>query len=272
MKTSIIPFLRENRQEIEESWRRKLEQFYSEIYQDDLQQQFTEISFEKSVKIIEGYCKTQNLEKVIESLVNLDKPAHRLFRLVELLESSTYDVLMQKENKTLQEVLEVMNTIRRFKIDISILLVKEYENKYENIIKLQKLNLQQLSTPVMRILDQVIIIPIVGTIDEERSKELMEKVLYAVVENKAEIILIDITGVPLVDSTVAYHLIQLVNAIHIVGGQSMLVGIKPEIAQTFVMLGVDLGNVVTLGTLKEGIELALEQTNRKISEVESNGF
>ncbi|WP_276309712.1 STAS domain-containing protein [Kurthia gibsonii] len=95
----------------------------------------------------------------------------------------------------------------------------------------------------------------------------MENVLHAVVSNKSEVVLIDITGLLVLDTVVAHHLIEVVNAIHIVGGKSMLVGIRPEIAQTIVQLGVNLSDVTTLGTLQEGIEKALEETNRCIREV-----
>lgn len=272
MTKSIIGFLRENKKEVEVIWKTALEDLYTENHKGNFKQLITELSFEKSVEIIEEYCKTGNVEKISETLIKLNKPPHKIFQLIELFETSIYDALLKRENDTTQEILEMIKTIRSMKKTISVSLLKKYENKYEEIIQLQRKNLKQLSSPVMRVLEKVIAIPIIGSVDEELSKQLIEKVLYAVVENKSEIILIDITGVTLIDSVVAYHLVQLVNAIHIVGGKSMLVGIKPEIAQTLVKLGVDLSNVVTLGTLKEGIELAMQYTNKEINEVNSYDF
>ncbi|MBQ0140671.1 MAG: STAS domain-containing protein [Kurthia sp.] len=272
MKATIIRFLRENLQQIEVTWRENLQKNYPELYKDSLHQQITERSIKQSIEILSEYCQTGDFEKMVEALVNLEKPANQLFKFYEIFETSTYDVLISREDKTPQEMLEILNVIRVIKKRISLFFVEQYEEKYQNIIQLQKVNLQELSTPIMPILEKIIVLPIIGVVDAERSKLLMENILNSVVEKKAEIILIDITGVPFVDSTVAFHLLQLVNALHIIGAKGMLVGIKPEIAQTFVDLSIDLSKIITLGTLQEGIELALKYTNRQISEVKLDGF
>lgn len=260
-------FLKEHMVEIKEQWRIGLKTTYPEKYKDSLQEQLVEHALDKAVEIIEKYCETRDLQTFITKLVDLTKSAHQLMQLVELFETSTYDVLLKKKQKTPEEMLEILQGIREIKQRIYFSVVKQYEDNYESTIKIQKEALQELSTPVMPVFERVIVVPIVGTLDAERSKQMLENVLNAVVKNKSEIVLLDITGVPFVDSMVAYHLIQVVNAIHIVGGKSMLVGIKPEIAQILVKLGVDLSNIVTLGTLQEGLEKALVYTNKFISEV-----
>ena len=112
--------------------------------------------------------------------------------------------------------------------------------------------------------------PLVGTIDTERAKLIMENLLNGVVKHRAEVVLIDITGVPVVDTMVAHHIIQAADAVRLVGAKCMLVGIRPEIAQTIVNLGINLNQVITTSTLRKGIEQALEITNRKIVKLEGS--
>ena len=112
--------------------------------------------------------------------------------------------------------------------------------------------------------------PLIGTIDTERAKLIMENLLNGVVKHRSEVVLIDITGVPVVDTMVAHHLIQAADAVRLVGSKCMLVGIRPEIAQTIVNLGIDLTQVMTTNTLRKGIEKALELTGRKIVSMEDS--
>jgi len=97
----------------------------------------------------------------------------------------------------------------------------------------------------------------------------MENLLNGVVKHRSEVVLIDITGVPVVDTMVAHHIIQAADAVRLVGAKCMLVGIRPEIAQTIVNLGINLNQVITTSTLRIGIEKALEMTNRKIIKLEA---
>lgn len=272
METIIIQFLEENLQQIEEAWKKNLEEVYPEFYKDSLQRQITERSIKQSIEFISDYCKTGDFEEMVERLVNLDKPANQLFKFYEIFETSTYDVLISHENKTPKEILTILSIVRIIQKRTLLFFVEQYEKKYKRIIQLQKMSLKELSTPILPILEKIIVFPIIGVVDTERSKLMLENILEATIEKKAEFILIDITGVPFVDEMVAYHLLQLVNALHIVGGKVMLVGIKPKIAQIFVDLSIDFSECITLGTLQEGIELALKYSNRQISEVKLDGF
>ena len=110
--------------------------------------------------------------------------------------------------------------------------------------------------------------PLVGTIDTDRAKKIMENLLNGVVKHRSQVVLIDITGVPVVDTMVAHHIIQASEAVRLVGAKCLLVGIRPEIAQTIVNLGIDLSQVTTKNTLQKGIQTALEMTNRKIVSLE----
>lgn len=133
---------------------------------------------------------------------------------------------------------------------------------------LQKVALQELSAPLIPVFDKITVMPLVGTIDTDRAKKIMENLLQGVVKHRSEVVLIDITGVPVVDTMVAHHMIQAAEAVRLVGAQCLLVGIRPEIAQTIVNLGINLNQIITKNSLKKGIEDALAMTNRKIVESE----
>ncbi|MCM3603236.1 STAS domain-containing protein [Robertmurraya korlensis] len=143
-------------------------------------------------------------------------------------------------------------------------IVNVYSSTWERTVSLQKIALQELSAPLIPVFEGISVMPLVGTIDTERAKQIMESLLNGVVRNRSEVVLIDITGVPVVDTMVAHHIIQAADAVRLVGSKCMLVGIRPEIAQTIVNLGINLNQITTKNTLKKGIESALEIMNKKI--------
>ncbi|CAG9623376.1 RsbT co-antagonist protein RsbRA [Sutcliffiella rhizosphaerae] len=143
-------------------------------------------------------------------------------------------------------------------------IVKTYTGTWEHTVSMQKIALQELAAPLIPVFENISVMPLVGTIDTERARQIMENLLQGVVKHRAEVVLIDITGVPVVDTMVAHHIIQASEAVRLVGATCLLVGIRPEIAQTIVNLGINLDQVITKNSLAKGIETALELTNRKI--------
>ncbi|MEK6267357.1 MAG: STAS domain-containing protein [Planococcus sp. (in: firmicutes)] len=146
--------------------------------------------------------------------------------------------------------------------------IQAYSKTWERTVNLQKIALQELSASLIPVFEKVSVMPLVGTIDTERAKLIMENLLEGVVKHRAEVVLLDITGVPVVDTMVAHHIIQAADAVRLVGAKCMLVGIRAEIAQTIVTLGINLNDFTTTSTLQRGVEQALAWTNRKIVEVE----
>lgn len=147
-------------------------------------------------------------------------------------------------------------------------IVEAYSKTWERTVQLQKMALQELSASLIPVFDKVSVMPLVGTIDTERAKLIMENLLQGVVKHRSEVVLLDITGVPVVDTMVAHHIIQAADAVRLVGAKCMLVGIRPEIAQTIVALGINLNDFTTTSTLQRGMEQALAITKRQIVEVE----
>lgn len=125
--------------------------------------------------------------------------------------------------------------------------------------------IRELSTPVIRVHDRVLLMPLIGTINSQRAGQIMETVLLRVTEEQAKVVLLDIAGVPVVDTEVAQHLISTTEAVRLLGAHTILTGISAQVARTIVQLGVDISSMQTLARLAEGIELALGMVGKTIA-------
>jgi rsbT co-antagonist protein RsbR len=140
-----------------------------------------------------------------------------------------------------------------------------YQKSREEVIRRQQQELLELSTPVVKLWDGVLALPMIGTLDSARTQVVMESLLQRIVETEAEIAIIDITGVPTVDTLTAQHLLKTVTAARLMGADCIISGIRPQIAQTIVHLGVDLTAVTTKATLADAFRRALELTGQKLA-------
>lgn len=134
-----------------------------------------------------------------------------------------------------------------------------YQRAREDIITRQQQELLELSTPVIKLWDGVLAVPMIGTLDSNRTQVVMEALLQRIVDTGSELAIIDITGVPTVDTLVAQHLLKTVTAIRLMGADCIISGIRPQIAQTIVHLGIDLQGVTTKATLADALALALKR-------------
>ena len=139
----------------------------------------------------------------------------------------------------------------------------------EDIIARQQRDLLELSTPVVSLWEGVLAVPLIGTLDSERTQVVMENLLQRIVDTGAAIAIIDITGVPTVDTLVAQHLLKTVGAARLMGAECIISGIRPQIAQTIVHLGVDLGGVATKATLADALVLAMGRLGASVSRTPS---
>lgn len=135
----------------------------------------------------------------------------------------------------------------------------------EATVEHQRLLIEQVAVPVIQVWERVLLLPLIGIVDSYRASRITESVLAAVAHASAEVLILDITGVPLVDTTVASHLMQGIQAAQLLGCQSILVGISPHIAQTLVELGVDFSHITTQATLQQGLLSALKLLNYTVS-------
>jgi rsbT co-antagonist protein RsbR len=205
----------------------------------------------------------EDLKHFSERLIKLGWPLNYITEGLQTFRRVVLD-LARKEGVHSVDPMAIVVEIDRWIDPIINQMVQHYSGSWENIITLQKVALQELSSPLIPLLDGIAVMPLIGTVDTERAKLIMENLLDGVVKQRAEVVLIDITGVPVVDTMVAHHIIQAVEAVRLIGSKAILVGIRPEIAQTIVNLGIDLSDFPTKNSMKKGIETALKLTNREI--------
>jgi rsbT co-antagonist protein RsbR len=144
-----------------------------------------------------------------------------------------------------------------------------YQQAREEVISRQQQELLELSTPVVKLWDGVLALPMIGTLDSARTQTVMETLLQRIVETGSSIAIIDITGVPTVDTLVAQHLLKTVTAIRLMGADCIISGIRPQIAQTIVHLGITLEGVITRATLADALALALKRSGQTITAVKA---
>jgi rsbT co-antagonist protein RsbR len=139
-----------------------------------------------------------------------------------------------------------------------------YQKSRDAIIIRQQQELLELSTPVVKLWDGVLALPIIGTLDSSRTQTIMENLLEKIVDTGSELAIIDITGVPTVDTLTAQHLLKTVTAARLMGAECIISGIRPQIAQTIVHLGVDLGDIITKASLADAFKLAMQRTGHTV--------
>ena len=168
----------------------------------------------------------------------------------------------EKDQKKLAHELWEMTVL----IDeLGLYTAEVYQQSREEVILRQQQSMLELSTPVVQLWENVLALPLIGTLDSARTQVVMESLLQRIVETSAKIAVIDITGVPTVDTLVAQHLMKTVSAARLMGADCIISGIRPQIAQTIVHLGVNLNDIVTKATLADAFQIALQQLGAKVT-------
>jgi len=149
--------------------------------------------------------------------------------------------------------------------NLGLYTIEVYQKGREAVIARQQEEMMELSTPVVELWNNIVALPLIGTLDSARTQVVMESLLEKIVENEAMIAIIDITGVPTVDTLVAQHLLKTVAAARLMGADCIISGMRPQIAQTIVHLGVNLSDVVTKATLADAFAVALQRTGASVT-------
>lgn len=163
---------------------------------------------------------------------------------------------LQDNEMLVEEILSATNLIDK----LGLWITEIYQKSREEVILRQQEELLELSTPVVKLWDGILALPIIGTLDSARTQIVMESLLQKIVETGSQVAIIDITGVPTVDTLTAQHLLKTVTAARLMGADCIISGIRPQIAQTIVYLGVDLADITTKATLADAFALALKQS------------
>jgi rsbT co-antagonist protein RsbR len=268
----IVEYIQTNREQLLKEWTEKLisvdEQKISNVISSKV---YLNMGNEYVNILINRYMNneknvTGKISEFTQKMVQLGWPLG--FIMDSLTEFGKIVFYHMTENSSEKEQVGFVLDYDKWINPINNEVFNQYASTWQRTVSLQKIALQELSAPLIPIFDNITVMPLVGTIDTERAKSIMDNLLQGVVRHRAQVVLIDITGVPVVDTMVAHHIIQASEAVRLVGAKCLIVGIRPEIAQTIVNLGINLTQVVTKNSLQKGIEAALEMTNRKVISME----
>jgi rsbT co-antagonist protein RsbR len=181
------------------------------------------------------------------------------------LKQPLFDLAQQRMGQDAKRLAEVLWDLTTLLDKLGLYTTEIYQESREGIIHRQQQELMELSTPVVQLWDEVLALPLIGTLDSARTQVVMENLLQRVVETGARIAIIDITGVPTVDTLVAQHLMKTVAATRLMGADCIISGIRPQIAQTIVHLGVNLNDIITKATLADAFQVALQRVGATVS-------
>lgn len=270
MNSEVANFLKEYKMDLLENWmvvmKKSGEEQPLSLVSDDgfknIGKEFIEVAISNKVDSESKY--KQKVEHFTEMVVRIGWELPFLMNGLNALKALILRRMREEKDYTSEQTVELIAEIDNWLDPMTSQIVESYSNNWGKVVSLQKVALQELSAPLIPVFEKISVMPLVGTIDTDRARLIMENLLSGVVKHRSEVVLIDITGVPVVDTMVAHHIIQAADAVRLVGARCMLVGIRPEIAQTIVNLGISLNQVTTTSTLQKGIEKALEFTNRKI--------
>ncbi|HSH24805.1 MAG TPA: STAS domain-containing protein [Massilibacterium sp.] len=271
MDKTVLEWIKRNNNKIVEYWlmyMKKEECILSSISKD-LYVQTNQAFIEHLLQEMKNNNKGGDgeLQTFVNHSIQIGFPLRYFIRGIQFYQTSVFE-LLSKSNEEMIESKQVYLEITKWVNGLSVDFVHEYSEVLEKQVSLQKLAIKELSAPVIPVFDKISVMPLIGTIDTERAQLMMENLLDGIIEYRSEVVLIDITGVPIVDTMVAHHIIHISQAVRLVGAKCILVGIRPEIAQTIIHLGIDLSDIQTRGTLDQGIELALELQNKKIIKID----
>jgi len=187
------------------------------------------------------------------------------------LRSPLIELIQREGGLDTKEITVDLGDATRLLDKLGLYTFEEFQKTREGIINRQQQEMMELSTPVVRLFDGIVAVPLIGTLDSARTQVVMENLLQRIVETGAEIAIIDITGVPTVDTLVAQHLLKTVAAARLMGADCIISGIRPQIAQTIIHLGVDLQNVTTKATMADALVMALKTLGMAITKGQKHG-
>ncbi len=206
------------------------------------------------------------LEKLSTSRAQLGHDSHQTAYFIFALKGPLFGLLQTHFSDDPARLAEQLWAISELLDTLGMHTIRTYQKTREAVIKRQQEELLELSTPVVKLWDGVLALPLIGTLDSQRSQTVMESLLQRIVDTGSEIAIIDITGVPTVDTLVAQHLLKTVTAIRLMGADCIISGVRPQIAQTIVHLGLDLGTLTTKANLADALKLALKRLGVSLGE------
>src|ERR671931_1041507 len=268
----LVALLRSNRTELREEWVRRItdaallrvmtpEEIFSEV--TAVYDNYVDALETGSVETLQAYARDLS-ERIIPRGVETREVLEIVLLLRDVLARSLFDKY-QEDPDRLNRILDAYEpAANRIAVTVGVSFVEERER----VIREQQAAIRELSTPVLQVREQLLILPIIGMLDSQRARQLTEQLLDAIQTNRAKVVVIDITGVAAIDPAVANHLVQTVQASRLMGASAIITGLSAGIAQTLVDLGVDLTAMRTVGDLEGGLEEAERLLGYKVMRTE----
>ena len=256
----LVSHLRDNRTQLREEWAQRITdaQLLSAMSEEEIFSEVTSV-FDNYVNTLETGS-VESLQKYAEDLSERIIPrgveTHEVLGIVLLLRDVLARSLFQKYQDDFKLLNRVLNAYEPAANRIAVIVGVSFVHERERVIGQQQATIRELSTPVLQVRERLLALPIIGELDSQRAGQLTEQLLNSVRSKRARVVVIDITGVPSVDKSVANHLVQTVRACRLMGAAVLVTGLSSDIARTLVTLGVDLSMMNTVGDLQGGIEEA----------------
>jgi rsbT co-antagonist protein RsbR len=256
----LVSHLRRHRTQLREEWARRITQaeLLTAMSQDEVFAEATSV-YDNYVEALE----TGTLEALqayaqdlSERIIPRGVETHEVVGIVLLLRDVLARSLFAKYQTDFALLNRILDAYEPAANRIANTVAVGFVQERERIIREQQEAILQLSTPVLQVRERLLILPIIGAIDPQRARQLTEQLLSAIRTNRAKVVVIDITGVPVIDTNVANHLVHTVEASRLLGAMVIVTGLSAKIAQTLVTIGVDLSKMNTVGDLQGGIEEA----------------
>src|SRR5438067_8168827 len=256
----LVAHLRQNRTQLREEWVQRISEtrLLTAMTKEEIFAEATSV-YDSYVEALE----TETLESLQAYAQNLSEriiprgvETHEVVGIVLLLRDVLARSLFTKYHKDPELLARVFDAYEPAANAIASTVAVGFVQERERVIRQQQDSIRELSTPVLQVRERLLILPIIGLIDPQRARQLTEQLLRGIRAHRARVVVIDITGVAAMDASVANHLVQTAEAARLLGATVIVTGLSPEIAQTLVNIGVDLGKMNTVGDLQGGIEEA----------------
>src|SRR5881296_20291 len=254
----LVAHLRESRTQLREEWARRITeaQLLTAMSKEEIFAEATAV-YDNYVDVLETGA-VEGLQayarNLSERIIPRGVETHEVVGIVLLLRDVLARSLFGKYRADFTKLSRILDAYEPAANRIAITVAVGFVQERERIIREQQEAIRELSTPVLQVRERLLILPIIGVIDPQRARQLTEQLLRGIRTNRAKVVVIDITGVAAMDSQIANHLVQTVEASRLLGATVIVTGLSPEIAQTLVNIGVDLGKMNTVGDLQGGIE------------------
>jgi rsbT co-antagonist protein RsbR len=256
----LVAHLREHRTKLRHEWSQRIQQaglLHAMTPQEmaaettSVYDNYVEVLETGSVEALQRYARDLS-ERIIPRGVE----THEVVGIVLLLRDVLARSLFEKYQRDFALLNRVLDAYEPAANRIANTVAVSFVDERERVIRQQQDSIRELSTPVLPVRERLLILPIIGVLDSTRARQLTEQLLAGIRTHRAKVVVIDITGVPDVDETVANHLVQTVDASRLMGASVIITGLSPDIAQTLVTIGVDLSKMDTIGDLQGGLEEA----------------